>query len=378
MEEKYNILFVNANSGWAGGEISLFADLEKLDKRFTPILLAPSEGPLVNHARRANIETIIIPMHYLTRRTSPLKFINTVFMTIKIIKEKNISLVYVNDLFANQFTLPAAKLSRVPLLCHIRVPVTKRHILANFITYSNMIVCVSESVGSVFSQRLKRKGKVRILYSGIDIKKFQTNSDLKKILDINRSEKVLSIVGSIEPRKGHKYLIEAVPDIISAVPNVKFLMIGRTEEKNKPYKEELLRLIGRLGLEKMVVIVDFIEDIPNIMNTIDILILPSLEEAFGRVLIEAMAASKPVVATKVDGIPEAVIDKQTGILVPPKDSKALANAIIYLLKDPDIAKKMGIEGRKRVERFFNIEETSKKIQEIMLELLTGEQYFPSF
>jgi glycosyltransferase involved in cell wall biosynthesis len=71
----------------------------------------------------------------------------------------------------------------------------------------------------------------------------------------------------------------------------------------------------------------------------------------------------------VDGIPEAVVDKQTGILVPPKNSKALANAIIYLLKDPDIAKKMGIEGRKRVKRFFNIEETSEKINAILFGLL---------
>ncbi len=106
------------------------------------------------------------------------------------------------------------------------------------------------------------------------------------------------------------------------------------------------------------------------MDSIDLLVLPSLEEAFGRVLIEAMAAMKPIVATNVDGIPEAVIDKQTGILVPPKDSKALSNAIIYVLKNPVIAKKMGEEGRKRVERFFNIEETSKKINDILLGLLS--------
>jgi hypothetical protein len=109
MKKEYKILFVNANSGWAGGETTLFAILERLDKKFRPLLLCPSEGPLVDNARAANVEFVIIPMNYLTMRTSPLKYLRTVHQVIKVIKKNSIDLVYVNDLFANQFSLPAAK-----------------------------------------------------------------------------------------------------------------------------------------------------------------------------------------------------------------------------------------------------------------------------
>jgi len=371
MKKEYKILFVNANSGWAGGETTLFAILERLDKKFRPLLLCPSEGPLVDNARAANVEFVIIPMNYLTMRTSPLKYLRTVHQVIKVIKKNSIDLVYVNDLFANQFSLPAAKLARVPILCHVQVPVTPKDIMTNFINFSDIIVCVSKSVSRVLSSRFMEKGKLKVIYSGIDIERFnvKAGSFFRDTLGLSNKDFVVAVVGSIEPRKGQDYFIQAVPDILKEINNVKFIITGETIERNTSYAMKLFRMVEDLELKNKIVFTGFIKDIPTLMNSIDLLVLPSLEEALARVLIEAMAAMKPIVATNVDGIPEAVVDKQTGILVPPKNSKALANAIIYLLKDPDIAKKMGIEGRKRVKRFFNIEETSEKINAILFGLL---------
>ncbi len=372
MKKEYKILFVNANSGWAGGEINLFTLLDRLDKKFRPILLCPSEGPLVDNARAANIEDIIIPMNYLTMKSSPLKYLKTVHEVIKVIKQNSIDLVYVNDLFANQFSLPAAKLSHVPILCHVQVPVTPKDIMTNFINFSDIIVCVSKSISNVFPLRFREKGKLKVIYAGVDIERFnvKAGSFFRDTLGLGNKDFVVAVVGSIEPRKGQDYLIRAVPDILKQMKNVKFIMSGETIERNTSYAMKLFRMVEDLELKKNIFFTGFIKDIPTLMDSIDLLVLPSLEEAFGRVLIEAMAAMKPIVATNVDGIPEAVIDKQTGILVPPKDSKALSNAIIYVLKNPVIAKKMGEEGRKRVERFFNIEETSKKINDILLGLLS--------
>jgi glycosyltransferase involved in cell wall biosynthesis len=215
------------------------------------------------------------------------------------------------------------------------------------------------------------KGKLKVIYSGIDIERFnvKAGSFFRDTLGLSNKDFVVAVVGSIEPRKGQDYFIQAVPDILKEINNVKFIITGETIERNTSYAMKLFRMVEDLELKNKIVFTGFIKDIPTLMNSIDLLVLPSLEEALARVLIEAMAAMKPIVATNVDGIPEAVVDKQTGILVPPKNSKALANAIIYLLKDPDIAKKMGIEGRKRVKRFFNIEETSEKINAILFGLL---------
>ncbi|MBN1255245.1 MAG: glycosyltransferase family 4 protein [Deltaproteobacteria bacterium] len=371
MKNTHKILFVNANSGWAGGEINLFTILEHLDKNLRPILLSPSEGPLVDNARAANIANIIISMHYLTKKTSPLKYLRTVQEVIKVIKENSIDLVYVNDLFANQFSLPAAKLSRVPILCHVRVPITRKHLITNCINFSDMIVCTSKSVSNVFPRRFKKKSKMKVIYSGVDIEKFdfKKGSFFRNAFNLDTKDFVVAVVGSIEPRKGQDYFIRSAPDILKKINNVKFIIAGKTVAENKLYASKLLCLVDDLKLQNNVIFTGFIKNIPDLMNSIDLLVLPSLEEAFGRVLIEAMATRKPIVATKVDGILEAVIDKQTGILVPPKDPGALAEAIVYLLKNPVIAKKMGEEGRKRVERFFRIEETSKEINDILLELL---------
>ena len=118
------------------------------------------------------------------------------------------------------------------------------------------------------------------------------------------------------------------------------------------------------------VFTDFRKDIPRIIASLDLLVLTSEKEHFGRVLIEAMACAKPVVATNAGGVPEIVKDGETGILVPPKDSSAMAEAIITLLQDKERARRMGLAGRERVEKMFDIKENARKTEEIYKNLLT--------
>jgi len=115
----------------------------------------------------------------------------------------------------------------------------------------------------------------------------------------------------------------------------------------------------------------FCEDVPRLLGELDLLVLPSLWEGFGLVLLEAMAAGRPVVASAVGPIPEVVADGETGLLVPPEDPAALADAIVRVLLDADLAARLGGAGRRRVERFFGIERMVAQTDAVYQELLGG-------
>jgi glycosyltransferase involved in cell wall biosynthesis len=113
----------------------------------------------------------------------------------------------------------------------------------------------------------------------------------------------------------------------------------------------------------------FRTDIPEILAQLDILVVPSLQEPFGKIIIEGMAMKKPVIASNVGGIPEIIVDGQTGILVPPENAEALRQALESLLENRDMRKKMGIEGRKRVEQMFSIDKNVRQTEQIYGRLL---------
>jgi len=142
-------------------------------------------------------------------------------------------------------------------------------------------------------------------------------------------------------------------------PKCKLMIVGRGE-----LEKQLKDLSRKLGVENKVIFTGFRKDIPQIMSCIDIFAFPSLCEGFGLVLLEAMAAKKPIVATNVSAIPEIVSDGKTGILVPPSNAEALADGILRLIKQRNLAKTMAEAGRERLEVYFGIEKMVKKIERI--------------
>ena len=159
--------------------------------------------------------------------------------------------------------------------------------------------------------------------------------------------------------KGIRYLIEAVADLRQTVPTARLLVVG-----DGPFKQSLMNLVQKLGLDEQVIFTGYRRDIPQMMNTMDVFVLPSLREDLPLSLIEAMAMRKPVVATSVGGIPEVVVDGETGILVPPMDSTALAKAIARILLNKQIASRMGLAGRQRVENQFSADAVVARTQQI--------------
>ncbi|MFN3152774.1 glycosyltransferase family 4 protein [Bremerella sp.] len=164
------------------------------------------------------------------------------------------------------------------------------------------------------------------------------------------ADKVIGIVGDVCPRKNHLLLLNAMPEILRRVPNAKVAVIGN---RCPTYMLKINAGIEQLGLKNEFRFVDFQFDIPNMMRAIDLLVACPVQEAFGLTPPEAMAAFKPVVATRVGGLIESVVDGETGFLVPSNNAAALSSAVAKVLENDDLAEQMGVAGRARFLEMFD-------------------------
>ena len=157
----------------------------------------------------------------------------------------------------------------------------------------------------------------------------------------------------------------------SAFPNARFLLVGADPDPDQLYLRELRAQIARTGMAERYDFLGYRDDIPDVMSMLDVAVLTSENEGLGRVLIEAMARSRPVVATSVGGIPEVVDDGETGTLIPCGAAEALASAVCDLLEHPDKARAMGEAGRRRAEVLFGIDAHVRSVEALYDEILSS-------
>lgn len=210
--------------------------------------------------------------------------------------------------------------------------------------------------------------KVEIIPNAVDTKKFNLKIDdyeMRKKWNI-LSEPVLLSVGRLDYHKGIEYLVKSFSKIVNDIPDAKLLIVGEG-----PLKNHILSLVHKLNLRKSVTLVGRVdeEDIPKVYAASNLVVLPSLMEGFGIVLLEAMASGKPCVATRVGGVEDAVINGETGLLVPSADSYALYHAIYTLLTDGKLSKEFGTAGRKRVEEYFTWDKIARRTVDVYKEMI---------
>ena len=270
------------------------------------------------------------------------------------------------------------KLARVPIIISSRRNVeiggqTRELVNRWTASLADRTIAVSEQVREVEIQRSGvDPSKVVTIYNGVDLKKFRginpaKGKELKRQFSIDIGTPVIGTVASFHKRKGYPYLIESLPLVLQRFPKAKALLIG-----DGHLRQSIRRKAEDLGLSSSVIFTGIRHDIPELLSIFDVFVLPSLWEGMPNVILEAMAANKPVVATRVGGIPEVVEDGVTGLLVPPRDPEALAEAIIALLQDRERAKAMGRAGRERVEKYFTVERMVQKTEALYEELI-GEK-----
>jgi glycosyltransferase involved in cell wall biosynthesis len=214
--------------------------------------------------------------------------------------------------------------------------------------------------------------KVHIIYNGVDIQKYRMrnrNVELssrlaqkKYELGIPETSPVIGIIANLFAYKGHRDFIIAASKVHQHYPEARFLCIG----EDWGIQQHLEELRSQLGLQNHLIFTGSIPNVAEMLHVIDIQVSASYEEGFSNVILEGMASGKPIIATSVGGTPEAILDKRCGLLVPPKNPTALAEARISLLQNPDFAVQLGYNARKRVEEYFSMEKMLDKLENLYL------------
>lgn len=210
--------------------------------------------------------------------------------------------------------------------------------------------------------------KVIVIPYGIEAERFiRPDSDLRKIWGLN-GRAVVGSIGRLEPIKGYDCSIQAMPAILERVPNTSMLIAGHDPWG---YGKKLQALIEALGFQEQVRLVGFQSDVPSFLHALDVFAFPSRSEGFGQVLVEAMAAGRSVVASKIPPLTEIVEDGETGLLVEPDNVRGFADAIVWLLTHPEEAQRMGRRGQELVRKRFCAERMSAETLSLY-QSLTGE------
>jgi glycosyltransferase involved in cell wall biosynthesis len=291
----------------------------------------------------------------------------------KAVVAKSIDVVHAQQVLPALMGYLAAKTSllrKVAVIWHDRGIHTRSYPIIGrlFNHLMDFVITNSESEARRLNTYGLDPGKVKTIYNGIDLSQYSTEENqlsLRKELGLKDGLPVVGIVARLSEEKGHRHLLRAVPYVLGENPAVQFLMVG-----GGALEQELRQLAHALNIQGAITWAGIRSDVPRLLSTIDLLVLPSTHESFGNVLVEAGAMSKPVVASRVGGIPEIVVDGTTGILVPPKDVVALARAISYLLANPEVASRMGVAGRIRVEERFALSRTAAEVEQVYQRVLS--------
>ena len=297
----------------------------------------------------------------------------------KFISRNNIRLVHCQLSKDIATVVPAVKLSMadVPILLTrgMGSAISKKDPLHQ-LTYGNvsLVLAVSSVIhANVLETTPMTPERVITLPNGVDTSVFSPaharGVEIRREFGITPSAVVVGFVGRFSSGKGLEELLRAADLVRRSRPDVRFLVIGETSYGEEEYAERIRALHASLDLKDTVVFAGYRRDIPNVMASFDILAFPSHAEAFGVVLIEAMAMELPVVASNSDGVLDIVVNEETGILVPPRDHQLLAQGLLRLVEDPALRHRMGKSGRQRVLKHFDAQKLMERLEAIYASLL---------
>lgn len=351
----------------AGVEEHVLGLLKNIDKnKFEPILVCPH--PLLDLLKE-DLEKLGIKTYAVCIRRW--RNIGQIIKFIKILKNEKPDIVHSHLFFATMFAAPLAKLAGVPKTidtAHLREAWRKGikklfFIDRLFYHFVNEIIAVSNAVKNylVNEKKLPDK-KIKVIYNGVDIEKFaKLNQEQPQ-----RTKFTVGVIGRLELQKGHRYFLEALNLLDGNYRDVRFIIVGEGS-----LRDTLEEQAKRLPISNQIEFLGYRKDIVNILREIDLLVLPSLYEGLPLVTLEAGAMGKPVIATNVDGSPEVIINQETGLIIPAKDSPALKDALELFLKNRGLSQELGENAIMHIAENFSHKKQVDKTEGLYLESLRG-------
>jgi glycosyltransferase involved in cell wall biosynthesis len=275
----------------------------------------------------------------------------------------------------------AGKLTGRKVIWHLNDTSTPQAVKAIFLPfvrrYSSAIAVAAEEVSRYyFGNNGTSKPGIQVVYAPVDTQTFgpdQIDAErvelLRAELGISKSDIVVGTIGNINPTKGYEYFVKAAGKIASKVEDAKFIIVGAELQTQRRYFRKVQALVARYELQDTLVLAGFRQEIREILSLFDVFVLSSVREACPITVLEAMSMKVPVIATKVGGVPEEVLDGETGCVVEPRDPQAIASAVLELLEKPrPEIETMVNKGRQRAERIFSLDRIAAQHQRLYQQL----------
>jgi len=391
---KTRVIHIIAKLELGGAQKVVLETIRRLDpQRFESVLITGSEGLLVEEAVRIgqdhNIKIYFLP--HLLREIRPLQDLRALLNIKKILRQirnseignrksylRNPVIVHTHGSKAGVLGRIAAKMANVLIIVHTihgfafhefqntwmkRFYVLLERFCGKFTTILIAVSNATQRKGLL--ERIGSPSQYRVIPPGTVLDKFlQEKVDPKekrRELGIQSEVPVVGTITCFKPQKAPLDFIQVARGVTQSLPNCQFVVVGDGE-----LREEIEGLIQRLGLVENVKLLGWRWDVPEVLSTFDLFLLTSLWEGLPLVHGEVMSEGKPIVATRVEGTPEAIVDGVNGFLVKPRDIDGMVDRVLHLLRDESLRKRMGDEGRKRAG-MFDIQKMVERIEEVYLE-----------
>ncbi|MFQ5795733.1 MAG: glycosyltransferase [Candidatus Bipolaricaulia bacterium] len=361
---KIRILHVITTIDVGGAENHLLSLVRGLDRERYQITIAYLKGRGELRDTLQGLGATVIPMKM--RFDTDVRVLGRL---LRLIRTHRYHIVHTHLPRADLYGILAARLTGVPAILSSKHNVywalrrnPYRSIHRWISSFCDRIIVISGYVGAFMAEIGLDPERITTVRYGLDPSPYARLNDrapIRKEFGIEPETSLVGTIARLTEQKGLLHLIRAFANVLKQAPASWLLIVGRGE-----LETEMKRLTRELEIEEHVIFAGFRTDIPAILAEFDLFVLPSLWEGFGLVLLEAMAANLPIVATAVTAIPEVVTDGETGILVPPGDVPALSDAMLKLIQDRDLARAMGRAGRRRLEDRFSVTTMVDRIERI--------------
>ena len=342
-----NVAHLNSHVSWRGGEQQVLYLTQRLYAGgHRSVVICPPHSVLYQRVQEAGLPTEALRIRHELDLVAA-------WHLGQYLRRQHVEILHMHTPHAHTIGLLAGKLAP-----HVRLVVSRRSDFAparNWLSrrkYAHpgvQYVAVSDAVRHVLIASGVPAQRVQTVHSGIDLHRFAAIQVAPALFPAGT--RVIGTVGHLAGQKGHRYLLEAIALLIRDEPRLGVVMAG-----DGALRAALEAQAVALGITAHTCFTGFRHDILALMQSFEIFVFSSYFEGLGTAILDAMALGKPVVATRAGGIPEAVQDGITGLLVPPRDPQALADAVRYLLCHPEHVKAFGRAGRQRVEHYFTVEQ----------------------
>jgi glycosyltransferase involved in cell wall biosynthesis len=342
-----SLFHIDAGKEWRGGQRqSLFLVSELKRQGYSVEFVVQPDSPL--HAKAVEAGLPVLPVR-MRSEFDPL----AVLRLARQMKKRGCRLAHFHDAHGLAVGASAAHRAGVPLRFisrRVDFPLKSR---VKYTREIDAVIAISEGVRKVLLSSGIPPSLVYVIPSGIDFSPFEkvaSRDFLRREFSFGPDDYLVGIVAALEDHKGHAYLLQASKTVKEKAPKVKFIVVGTGS-----LRMELDRQAHDLGVEDIVFFLGFRDDVPRILASLDLFVLSSHHEGMGSSLLDAMASRLPIVATQAGGIPEVVKDRETGLLVPPRDAGELARAILEIYGDRELAARLAERGYEVVHRQFSAE-----------------------